>query len=82
MLTTAIVIASWIAGYVVLRWVLQRSMARLRSEFKNYFFEAAYTKSWDGTYNFLVDRDVASLAVGDVLIKASLACRRDKAWCL
>jgi len=37
MFTTAIVIASWIAGYVVLRWVLQRSMARLRSEFKKSF---------------------------------------------
>jgi hypothetical protein len=34
MLTTAIVIASWIAGYVVLRWVLQRSLVRLRSEFQ------------------------------------------------
>jgi hypothetical protein len=37
MLTAAIVIASWIAGYVVLRWVLQRSIARLRSEFQKSF---------------------------------------------
>ena len=37
MLTTAIIIAGWIAGYVVLRWVLQRSIARLRSEFQKAF---------------------------------------------
>ena len=36
----------------------------LRSEWRNYFLQAAYTKTFGGTYDFLVDRDVASLAVG------------------
>jgi hypothetical protein len=33
-LTTVIVIAGWIAGYLVLRWVLQRSISEVRSEFE------------------------------------------------
>jgi hypothetical protein len=33
-LTAAIVIAGWIVGYLVLRWVLQRSISRVRAEFE------------------------------------------------
>jgi len=32
MLTAAIVIAGWIAGYFVLRWILQRNMKRIRMQ--------------------------------------------------
>lgn len=34
MLTVVIVIAGWIAGYLVLRWVLQRSIRMVRAEFE------------------------------------------------
>ncbi|HEV2696792.1 MAG TPA: hypothetical protein VGU90_02295 [Terriglobales bacterium] len=32
MLTAVIIIASWIAAYLVLQWMLRRNMARFRSE--------------------------------------------------
>ena len=67
MLTAVIVIAGWIAGYLVLRWVLQRRIRKVRAEFEkeiDTFYRAPdQTEAWGhdglGTTRGLTDMNPA-----------------------
>jgi hypothetical protein len=51
-LTVVIVIVGWIAGYLVLRWVLQRSIRMVRAEFEKEiegFYHASDQTEHSGT---------------------------------
>ena len=67
MLTAVIVIAGWIAGYLVLRWVLQRSIRKVRAEFEKeidtFYHAPDQAEAWEhdglGTTRGLTDRNPA-----------------------